>query len=432
MNIKYLILISILGSQLTFLNAQSDDVYIPYRSDDKWGFSDTEKNIIVKPRFDEVIRFKNGFFFVNENGKSGLVDLADEMVLECKYEYLDVSKSSIVIRDNNRYRLLDFDGRDVFNEEFSQLSISSINERLVTITTLSKNCGLVLLDETHKKVEKVLMDTIYSYINHNMLPNISALSKDESEIIELQFDGSEVTQLSSEETEEEEVGFMDQKIQKGSNEADAQPSWICSLKSIESDGNKQLVLVKETASVRYKKRNLTDTLHYLFKDVKIVSNPNFKSKFIAKIDSSLWKESKGKTKSIAIVTDENNKRGLVNGDGKLIISCQYDEMKLNRLLRTGQIPYFDVSLDGKKGIINLSNDIVVPVQMDQLQYDRSSVSYVVKKGGLNGILTQKNYCPPHFKEKIKGVDYIANTYFVVKLVDENDKFLGYGNDEGVK
>jgi len=160
-------------------------------------------------------------------------------------------------------------------------------------------------------------------------------------------------------------------------------------------------LVKETASVRYKKRNLTDTLHYLFKDVKIVSNPNFKSKFIAKIDSSLWKESKGKTKSIAIVTDENNKRGLVNGDGKLIISCQYDEMKLNRLLRTGQIPYFDVSLDGKKGIINLSNDIVVPVQMDQLQYDRSSVSYVVKKGGLNGILTQKNYCPPHFKEKIR-------------------------------
>lgn len=48
-----------------------------------------EKQWTIKPRFDQAIRFKNGFARVRKDGKWGYIDKTGKLVIPCQFEYAD-------------------------------------------------------------------------------------------------------------------------------------------------------------------------------------------------------------------------------------------------------------------------------------------------------------------------------------------------------
>ncbi len=61
------------------------DTLVPYRSGDKWGFSTTDKRIVISPAYQEVGWFSEGFAAVKKGNKYGYINRAGKMVIPAKF-----------------------------------------------------------------------------------------------------------------------------------------------------------------------------------------------------------------------------------------------------------------------------------------------------------------------------------------------------------
>lgn len=59
---------------------------IPYRVKDKWGFSDSLKNIRISPQYDDVTPFNLGYAAFKSNGKWGFLDISGKVTLVPTYD----------------------------------------------------------------------------------------------------------------------------------------------------------------------------------------------------------------------------------------------------------------------------------------------------------------------------------------------------------
>lgn len=60
--------------ELSHRTFKADDALVPYRIKDKWGFSDSTRNVIIPVQFDEAEMFSGSYARVAVNGKVGVVD----------------------------------------------------------------------------------------------------------------------------------------------------------------------------------------------------------------------------------------------------------------------------------------------------------------------------------------------------------------------
>jgi len=66
--------------------AQTPDLsLIPYRSGDRWGFADADKNILISPAYEEVDWFSEGYAAVKKSGKWGYINKAGKLVIPLKF-----------------------------------------------------------------------------------------------------------------------------------------------------------------------------------------------------------------------------------------------------------------------------------------------------------------------------------------------------------
>jgi len=80
----FLILLLVLpGAEV--LRAQELPTLIPYRKGDKWGFSDKNKRIVIKPQYDEVEFFSEGLAAVRKGIYWGYIDNSGHLVVPAKY-----------------------------------------------------------------------------------------------------------------------------------------------------------------------------------------------------------------------------------------------------------------------------------------------------------------------------------------------------------
>lgn len=111
-----LILFTIVMQMCSPLWGQYDFNYIPYRKENKWGYCDSSKKILIKPAYDYV---DEHFYVLKEssptikitqvriNDKFGVIDSSGKVILPCKYVSVTYyrSLSSIGYSDGKSYFL---------------------------------------------------------------------------------------------------------------------------------------------------------------------------------------------------------------------------------------------------------------------------------------------------------------------------------------
>lgn len=454
----YIKLIAIIvGFFISDLTAQVPDVFIPYRIGDQWGICDTEKNIIVEPRFDEfklfpkalfekVTLFEEGFFKVKKDGFYGLVDTNDMVVLDCQYSTINIYENNIITYNSEGAQLLDEKGFNFLKKSFKRIIFPYKSSNLVLLVTQARKYGLITLNDSYDNVATILLDTIYDNINIHRDKKVFAYSNDKSTVAKYSYEDGKLNLIQEGNDVKEKMEFLDRAISDDNEFTNPRTFTSYILGKYYVDTMLYLVTVKNQCKDGRQISQTRDTLlEKPYKTIRGYYDQLSSKRLITRQDSILFKEiSQNKFRRrdffSAIVVDLNNKIGLLDGHGKLLISCQYDEMK--RKFRLKKVPFFIVVKDGKHGVVDMLNNIIVPVNMDKMNHvhnsgERPDDKYGFQKDGLNGIrafdreLRKIDYCPPIYSETIKKIKYI-NDYFLVELVDINGNFLGYANKEGLK
>lgn len=73
------------GFTLNAMAQQIDVSLIPYRTGDKWGFSNPTKSVVVTPKYDEVGWFSEGYAAVKIGSKWGYINKAGKLVIPAKF-----------------------------------------------------------------------------------------------------------------------------------------------------------------------------------------------------------------------------------------------------------------------------------------------------------------------------------------------------------
>lgn len=85
MNSKNLILSLFLAFTLPVFAQNADMSLIPYRQGNLWGYSSSDKTIIIKPEYEEAHRFYEGFAAVKKGGKFGYINKEGKVVIPFKF-----------------------------------------------------------------------------------------------------------------------------------------------------------------------------------------------------------------------------------------------------------------------------------------------------------------------------------------------------------
>lgn len=85
MNSKNLILALFLAFTLPVFAQDADMSLIPYRQGDLWGYASPDKNIVIKPEFEEANLFYEGYAAVKKGGKYGYINKGGKVVIPFKY-----------------------------------------------------------------------------------------------------------------------------------------------------------------------------------------------------------------------------------------------------------------------------------------------------------------------------------------------------------
>ena len=85
MNSKNLILVLFLAFTLPVFAQDPDMFLIPYRQGDLWGYAGHDKNIVIKPEYEEANLFYGGFAVVKKGGKYGYINAQGKVVIPIKY-----------------------------------------------------------------------------------------------------------------------------------------------------------------------------------------------------------------------------------------------------------------------------------------------------------------------------------------------------------
>ena len=75
-----------------------------FREGDKWGIVFSNGNVFVKPKYDRILFWPNGFFEVVNDGKYGLITPMAEM-LDAVYDSVDFDEDGyiVVTKDDNKF-----------------------------------------------------------------------------------------------------------------------------------------------------------------------------------------------------------------------------------------------------------------------------------------------------------------------------------------
>ncbi|MDR3246009.1 MAG: WG repeat-containing protein [Prevotellaceae bacterium] len=74
------------SSSFPKLDVSKSPFLIPYMENEKWGFIDSTRKVIIQPKYDFVRLFEKGIARVKLNGKWGLINEKGDILTDFKYD----------------------------------------------------------------------------------------------------------------------------------------------------------------------------------------------------------------------------------------------------------------------------------------------------------------------------------------------------------
>lgn len=461
------------------LYGQDKEIYIPYRLNDKWGFADTLGNIIVTPRHQEVINYGYDKFVVKNENKTGVMNSGDTLVLEGDFDKVSLFEGLILTTKSDGYRNYNYE----LHSEKGKLLLRNYSNRISATGNLltvgsETGTGILLLNKNKTEIEKVLLDTIYSKVYCFRIDSIVVFQGPLKIIYSLEKDTLIKINESNIISGEEEVEFWSNQgdTRKGRANKKKRKIWNSNLSECKFGKNKKLVVYKELYRVDKK----IDTISTEFKSVQIFKRDRRR---FYKRDSILFAEEGIRIKNWAIVSNLTNKFGIINGDGEHIIPCEYDSIRAREIpqrskqKRAQYLPYYECMKNGKWGIIDANQNIILNFEYDSILISETDFNQVVfldygiivikngkygitKIGGKtilpcemdlivdkprkaifaitkNKLYGAYKYVPKHeeyfkpiFSFEIDRISY-KKKYCIAHLVDNKENFLGYADKKGL-
>lgn len=290
---------------------------LQYQKDGKYGIINFEGKIIIKPIYEEIrnMPYREGELIVKKQGKYGVVSINGGKLLDCKYDYITGDN---YYSEEKKYEL---DGYIVgINNEDGKMQYGYINnkreqildvefDKIYRMNDVKDDENIYLLAEKDGKIQlyknnKLLLDNNYQSINYS----------EDSKLLILQKDGRYgVTDLNG----------------------------------------------KQILSVDYEQIRIPGDYIIAIKDGKQVS---FDLVGTQKENLAYTNILKTENENYNITVDKNDKYGVINKDGNILIGNKYNYIQYlydNYFIVGGET--------GKSGIINDKGEEILPIKYEVIQ-----------------------------------------------------------------
>lgn len=349
---------------------------IPFVSSSKWGFSDRNGKVIIQPVYDSVGFFNTSsvglkdltFAYVYKNKKTGVINPQNKVILPATYQFVknindsfhfiattEQGKSGLVSKDNQVILPFEYDEIDeVINDSYilknnKKIGLADANGKIVIPVIYDQ---IVYIDEdeatkkcrwrvSNEKVTQYLFTAIYENPNDEVFQTVGNI----------------------ESTESSELSYIIDENSK--------------------DFEEKIPIRYENNLFLLRKKNL-----YGFWDFK--EKIGFKPKY-KKLDYFFNSYDFKKGKKHYLQIEENNKKGIIDGYGNVLLEPNYDAIKKEyrhlEVIRDSKVGVFFLSTNQVvfsdfntiKNAIELDNEFVVALVMNA---EKNSYYYI----GENGVI----------------------------------------------
>ena len=396
--ISYFIPLCLLLCFSEALDAQ-EDIFVPYRSGNLWGYADTNSNIVVLPIYDKVIKQKKNMFLVEKERKKSVVTFDNKVVVPFKEKTrLSLTKNYILSQETNYingqafttkiYYSID-SGRKTFPSEISAMDeIELVNKIYYRVHTKTGKQGLVKVSDNYEGIEKWYIDTSFVQIKTTWSVNYVLLEKDS--IITKFSPGLTLSEIDALEKINYIAEVPEEEIFEEAENA-PEPVWKnYALLKLKNGNGFQPIVQKKWLDGNGKEQVGFDTLSSTFYKIDILT----RTKEFNINDSLDYKVNHEKQNSIAIITRSDGKKGVINSFGEVVVPIIYDSIRNTILLEDCQEVHLICYKDKKCGLINIQNRVVIPFEFDKLFLDlkmekRSNKLFQLCYQLNNGIVARK-------------------------------------------
>ncbi len=375
----------------------------------KRGFIDLRGNIKIPIIYDNVFYFEKGLITVTKDNKVGVLDTLNNIILPIKFDYISIDNNLIIARYKETSNLYDFQGKQITNLNFTNISYFKYNKAIITLqnktNSVIDNEGNILLKPVKDySYERILNDDLY-LIKNNLNSKKGVINSKNEFIINCKYD--EIEQVKS---------FFIAKI-------DNKKGIISSTDSLIKPFIYDNIFFYYFDSANAIKYNNFESNYIVEKDnLYGVINPNIENEIIP----IHYKNVNTLFDLYYVVNNNENKNGLYSKTGEKILNEDYEFYNVfeNSIFASKDRKCFLITLKAEKfiekeifveefikfkdiqefsnnenqifksrnkfGVISYLNKIVIPCEYDFIENIDLSKEFIVKRNNKFGIVNSNN------------------------------------------
>ena len=399
----------------------------------KRGFIDLKGMVKIPLIYDDVFCIDKGLIRVANSDKYGVIDTLNTVILPTKFDFISVDNNVIIAEWKGMHLLFDYKGRQISDLQFTSISNFKANKAIVTF----KDGSNAIIDNQANILLKVAADYFVTHILENQLFLIKNKQNNKEGILD--FNGNVIIPCKYESIKQFEDLFIAEKNNYFGfitlTDSVVKPfvyNTIFNSKyddPIAFDDNKFLdnfivtrnnlygvinpKLENEVVPIRYKSIRSLNNLYFIVQNSenrnglylntgeKVIDEryvfyatfentifatknntpflitlnyKNYSEKEVAVDEFVTLKNTFDYPKSSNQIVKLNGKFGVLNHENKLVIPCVYDY--LENIYISNE---FIVTINNKFGIVNSDNSVVLPIEYDAFERLKELLLFTKKK-----------------------------------------------------
>lgn len=389
------------------LNAFTQDL-IPYRLNNKWGFANSDGELVIKATYDSVGVFnrsrllRKNVSIVKKNGAYNIINEQNVPLFDfsLKLQFIDIMESHIIVKRADDK----FVAYDIFKHKLDSRTFDSYDDQTGYTLSIESNDKIGLIDHKLETIIPVEYDFMYYQWFYDR-------GYESEEVITAIFNNFETT-------------VKNNKLYVNNEKVDYNRCMMI------------LTVVNEKESKRVLKYIDTVSDNERFDEIDEVVYSTIKSTDTNDKDYEIEKEklqyvfTKCRDESGMCIFSKDSKRGVYN------LNTKKESQLFDNIYPNIYFKYFTVKRDGMEGLMDSNFDILLPISYEDIQIDYQSdyIVYAKKEDDLYDYYNLKTKKYIYKDSEYKKGNYIyrgtsEGKYFFP--VEKNGKFY-YVNEDGLE